>query len=374
MTPTDSDSATDPDRKTGFLDPDHAVPQPWERFAAFLREEGHSFAPAPPPRQFAGGFGNLNYLIELDGATHVLRTPPPGPLPPGANDMNREYRVLSRIWKAFPLAPRALVFGEAGVLEHPFFIMEYRQGRVIGGTMPADMAGQGGAVGDMLISVLAEFHAVDPAAVDLDTLGKPDGFLARGVAGWIKRCGVASADIYPDGAPPASAREIGAWLEAQTIPEGDVTLLHNDFKLDNIVLKKGAPGNPGSAEPIAVLDWDMCTRGDPLFDLGTLLSYWTEPGDPQAMHDLNQMPTADPTAGFVSREAAVAAYAKATGRDVSDFVFYRVLTMFKLCVIFLQLYARHKRGDVRDPRYEPFGGLAEAMLDFTLDIARGRAF
>lgn len=369
MTPDDSAPATDPESKTGFLDPDHAVPQPWDKLADYLKSKGHAFAADPPPRQFAGGFGNLNYLIELDGAPHVLRTPPPGPLPPGANDMNREHRVLSRLWRKFPLAPKAVVFGEAGVLEHPFFAMEYRQGRVIGGTLPDDMAGQGGAIGDMLISVLADFHGVDPASVDLDTLGKPDGFLARGVAGWIKRCGVASADIYPGGEPPASAREIGAWLEAQKIPDGDVTLLHNDFKLDNVIL-----ANDGTATPIAVLDWDMCTRGDPLFDLGTLLSYWTEPGDPQAMHDLNQMPTATPGAGFANREDAVAAYARAAGRDVSDFVFYRVLTMFKLGVIFQQLYARHKRGDVRDPRYEPFGALADGILDFTVDIARGRAF
>ena len=140
--------------------------------------------------------------------------------------------------------------------------------------------------------------------------------------------------------------------------------MHADFKLDNLIL------HPQTLEPLALLDWDMSTRGDPLFDLATLLSYWTEAGDPPAMHDLGQMPTAG--YGFPSRDEVVQAYASATGRDVSNFAFYRVLCMFKLSVVFMQLHARYRRGATTDPRYRRFGELSHGLLEFTHDLAQGR--
>lgn len=352
-----------------FVDPAVQATQPWERLAAHLRQHGHDFAPEPPPRQFAGGFGNLNYLIELDGKPAVLRRPPAGPLPPGGNDMTREHRVLSRLGRAFPLVPRTLHFSaDESVLGAPFFIMEYRPGLVVRAELPPSLAGQGEALSHMLVDILATLHAIDPASVDLADLGRPDGFLERAVAGWIKRAGVAAADIYDDGRPPAPAREVAAWLEAATVPKGDVALLHNDFKLDNVILDPVAL----PPRPIAVLDWDQCTRGDPLFDLATLLSYWTEPGDPPAMHALRQMPTAAP--GFLSRREVVELYARATGRDISAFRFHRVLAMMKLGVIFLQLYARYKRGTTRDPRYRELGRIGDGIFEFALDVARERVF
>ena len=116
----------------------------------------------------------------------------------------------------------------------------------------------------------------------------------------------------------------------------------------------------------------MCTRGDPLFDLATLLSYWVEPGDPEFMRELKQMPLAE--AGFLSREEAAERYARTTGRDLSDFVFQRVLAMFKLGVVFLQLHRRYRRGQAADERYAGFRKLAEGVLDFTLEISAGRKF
>ncbi|MBT5415530.1 MAG: phosphotransferase family protein, partial [Rhodospirillaceae bacterium] len=154
-----------------------------------------AFEPTPTPPQFAGGFGNLNYRVEIDGRPMVLRRPPAGPLPPGGNDMGREHRVLSRLWRAFPLAPRATLFCEdEAVLGAPFFVMEYRPGLVVRGDLPPVLHGRGAALGRMMIETLAAFQAVDPAAVDLDTLGRPDGFLERAVEGWIKRIHVATDD------------------------------------------------------------------------------------------------------------------------------------------------------------------------------------
>ena len=278
-----------------FFAPEHQQPQDWGKLAGWLAERGHAFAPDPPPRQFAGGFGNLNFLIEMDGTACVLRRPPLGPLPPGANDMGREYKVLSGLWRAFPLAPKAHVFcDDPAVLGAPFFIMEYRPGLVVRDVLPPALAGKGVALSAMLIDVLADFQRVDPEAVGLDGLGHPEGFLGRAVAGWVKRFHVAAQDVYADKPVPAAADELIGWLLAQPIPEGRTTLLHNDYKLNNIILKPEAP-----IEPLALLDWDMCTRGDPLFDFATLLSYWAEPersaGNPRSRPDaLDPGPVAGP--------------------------------------------------------------------------------
>lgn len=366
-----ADSASTPTPAEGagiFLDHAHRAEQPWARLAEHLAAHGMHFAPEPAPQQFAGGFGNLNYLVSVDGVAAVLRRPPAGPLPPGGNDMAREHRVLSRLWRAFPLAPRSLHFcADETVLGAPFFIMDYRPGLVVRGDLPPAVAGRGRELSKMLVDVLTRLHAVDPAAVDLDELGRPAGFLGRAVAGWIKRARVAAADIYDDGRLPAAARDVADWLDSRPPPVGGVSLLHNDYKLDNIILDPAAP-----TRPLAVLDWDMCTRGDPLFDLATLLSYWVMPDDPPVMHALHQMPTAE--GDFLSREQVVARYAEATGRDVSDFLFYRVLAAFKLAVIFQQIYARHCRGTTRDPRVQRLGPLGEGLFAFAHDIARGRAF
>jgi len=322
-------------------------------------------AESEAPRQFAGGVGNLNYLLRLDGRDMVLRRPPMGPIPAGANDMKREHRILSGLWRAFPLAPRSLHYcPDDAVLGAHFLIMEYRPGVVIGNALAEALArkpGIGGALADMMLRVLADLHRVDPARADLADFGRPAGFLMRTIEGWAKRVAVAT-----DGNPPAVATALTAWLRDSLVLEQAPALLHNDFKLDNVVL------DPSSLAPVAVLDWDMGSRGDPLFDLATLLSYWTEADDPAAMHDLGQMPTA--AHGFPSRREIVARYAALTGRDVSNMVFYRVLTMFKLGVVFLQLYARHRRGVTSDPRFAGFGRLADGLLDFAYDIARGRAF
>jgi len=354
----------------GFLVPGAAQPQDWASLAEYLKTQGFAFAPDPVPKQFAGGMGNLNYLIELDGTPCVLRRPPPGPLPPGANDMGREHRVLSRLWEKFPLAPRAFHFcDDEAVWEKPFFIMEYRTGRVVrGGELPVDLTGHEGAISERLVGGLAGLHAIDPAAVNLDTLGRPEGFLERTVGGWRKRCAIAAEDVYDDKAPPASAREVGDWLQANLIPESGTTLLHNDYKLDNVMWSEGAP----PPDPVAIFDWDQCTRGDPLFDLGALLSYWTEDGDPEPYRSLDQMPTKNP--GWPGRREVVELYAAASGRDVSDILFHRVLGMMKLGVIFLQLYARYCRGETRDPRYADLGQFGDCMFEFTVDIIKGRAF
>ena len=348
-----------------FRPPGDVVAQDWPALAHRLAEDGHDLDPTVPPRQFAGGFGNMNYLLRLDGHWAVLRRPPLGPLPPGANDMGREYRVIAGLSPVLPLVPRPLHFcDDETVLGRPFLIMEYRPGMVIGADIPKayrDRTDIGGVLSAQMIDFLAALHAVDPEDADLADLGRPAGFLDRAVSGWAKRARVATDD-----SPPASIRDLVRWLGENLVEGLPPTLLHNDFKLDNMIL------DPADLSPVAVVDWDMGSRGDPLFDLATLLSYWVEPGDPQAMHDIDQMPTAGH--GFPGRRTVVDAYAERTGRDVSDILFYRVLAAFKLGVVFLQLHARYRRGETDDARYADFGRIGEELLDFAWDIANRRAF
>ena len=345
------------------------VPQDWARLSAYLASQQLRFDAEPAPRQFAGGFANLNYLIRIDGVEAVLRRPPMGPLPPGAYDMGRESKILSRLWERFALAPRALhLCLDVEVLGAPFQITEYRRGISFRDTLPAPLAGNakvGALLGKMMIEVLSELHSVDPAAVGLGELGKPQGFLERAVEGWLKRAHLA-VDGWASVRTTQLIAELSAWLRRHRVSDGAPVLLHNDFKLDNLLL------NPDTLVPVAVLDWDQGTRGDGLFDLATLLSYWTEAGDPEVMHRMQQMPTAQP--GFPSRRQAAEAYARASGRDLSNIRFYRVLAQFKTAVIFQQLHARWRAGATQDARYAELGILAEDLLEFAHDISSDRFF
>jgi aminoglycoside phosphotransferase (APT) family kinase protein len=349
-----------------FRDAASTTPIDRARLAAHLAGVGLPLDAATPIRQFASGFANINYLLRAGGRPLVLRRPPSGELPPGAHDMAREHRILSRLWKALPLAPESVHLCEdRAVIGVPFQLIEYRPGVVLKGSDTAPFAGRpevAARVGAMLVETLGAVHAVEPAAVGLETLGKPAGFVARQIEGWIgraRRIGEQQPTVN------ALADEIGRWLAAARLGERPATLLHSDFKLDNLIL------DPATLAPRAIVDWDMGTRGDPLFDLATMTSYWTEPGDPACMHRMEQMPTA--MAGFPTRAEVVAAYGRATGRDVSDWPAMRVLAQFKLAVVFLQLEALNRRGENRNPRFAHLDGLGEELLLFTRDVATGRA-
>jgi aminoglycoside phosphotransferase (APT) family kinase protein len=339
------------------------VPQDWPRLAEYLAGHDMALDLTATPRQFSGGFANLNYRLLLDHAPVVLRQPPAGPMPAGANDMGREYRILSRMWRGFDLAPRGLHLCEdTDVLGAPFLIMEHRCGIVLGGTLPDAIAARprvGEALAERLIAALTRLHDVDAASVDLDTLGRPEGFLGRQTTGWTRRGEAAWEEELP-----TSVARLVDWLAANAVTDGAPVLLHNDFKLDNLIL------NAETLDPVAVIDWDLGTRGDPLWDLAVLLSYWAEPGDPAAMLQLNQMPTSGH--GFPNRAEVIQAYAIATGRRVGEIRYHRVLAIFRVAVVFRQLYRRWRIAGVGDAGFERFGELADGLLDFGLDVAEER--
>ena len=346
-----------------FSEVTQSIAQDWASLEHYLARRGIELGPGPP-RQFAGGYGNLNYLIEIDGEPAVLRRPPAGPLPSGGNDMAREYRILSSLWREYPLAPRAMLFcDEACVLGAPFQIIEYRPGMVIRDTLPPDLAGRpevGMLLSRQLVETLAALHAVDPAQVGLETLGRPAGFLARTVDGWAARS-VAVADLID----PLALSGVVDWLRRRVPADATPSLIHSDFKLDNMIL------TPKTLAPVAVIDWDMGTRGDPLWDLAVLLSYWVEPEDPACLHRIRQMPTVQP--GFWRRNEILAAYLRLSCREVGDFAFYRVLSLLRSAVVFLQLYDRFRRSPGQNMRCAEFDTLGRELIDHAFEIIRARA-
>ena len=346
-----------------FRRAEDSVPQEWNSLARHLACHGLVLGPARP-RQFAGGYGNLNYLVEIDGEQAVLRRPPAGPLPPGANDMAREHRILSSLWRQYPLAPRALFFcSEASVLGAPFLIIEYRPGIIIRDKLPAELALRpetGTVLSRHLVESLARLHAVEAEQVGLGTLGRPAGFLARTVEGWAARCAAVADPISP-----LVFTEVVAWLRCRVPADASPSLIHSDFKLDNTIL------DPETLAPAAVIDWDMGTRGDPLWDLAVMLSYWVEPEDPDCLHRMRQMPTAQP--GFWRRHEVLAAYLRLTSRPAEDFAFYRVLSVFRSAVVFLQLYDRYRRAPGLNMGNADFDALGRDLLDYAFEITRGRA-
>ena len=335
------------------------------RLGAYLQHIGMALDTTEPIRQFGTGLANINYRLTAGGRRLVLRRPPDGDLPPGAHDMAREHGILSRLWQALPLAPESVhLCQDKTVIGVPFQLIDYRPGLVIKGDDTSQFAGKpeiAARTGRMLVETLVAIHKVDVASVGLQDLGKPEGFVARGIKGWRGR----AERLAPPGETGQLCREIGAWLAVQPVRERPAVLLHSDFKLDNLIV------DPDTLAPRAIVDWDMGTRGDPLFDLATMLSYWVEPGDPDVMHDLKQMPTAAP--GFQTRTEIVADYARLTSTDVSDFQVFRVLAMYKLAVVLLQLHALWQRGAAKGDDYARLDRIALGLLQLTHDVAQGRA-
>ncbi|MDH4365185.1 MAG: phosphotransferase family protein [Acidimicrobiia bacterium] len=313
--------------------------------------------------QFPNGSANLTYLIAFGGsalgassspaanvpdhaaggAELVLRRPPFGTIAPGAHDMRREHKVLSRLWQHWDKAPRAYLFcDDHSVAGADFFVMERRRGEVIRGVIPPsmrDLPNVAHRLSMALVDAIAEFHLLDPQTCDLADLGKPDGFMSRQVSGWHKRWELVADERHHEAMCAIHDR-----LEAAVPEPQRVSLVHNDLKLDNAMF---ATGDPDTV--VAFFDWDMTTLGDPLADLGTLLNYWPDPADPvdvrRAGHDgMTRM-------GLAPRAEIVARYGERTGFDVSQASWYEAFAQWKTGVVIQQLHHRWKMGNSSNERH-----------------------
>ena len=345
---------------------DTAPIRPEERFdedraAGYLRRALPELLGAGELRfdQFPGGAANLTYRVVSDDTELVLRRAPLGEVAKGGHDMEREYRVLSRLWQLYDRAPRAYHFcADPEVLGKPFFVMERRHGHVVRSSWPdpyREDPERRGAAAAGLVAALAELHLVDPAAVGLADLGRPDGFVGRQVQGWKRRWEAAATRAVP-------AMDEAAELLERRIPEPQTAvILHNDFKLDNTMLDD-------AGTVTTVLDWDMATIGDPLVDLGTLLAYWADPSDPTFLifGEIAVSP-----AGEMRRDEVVDMYAAITGCDVSAIAYYEGLALYRIAVIIEQIYARYVAGATSDERFARFEPLAPLLADAAVAALAG---
>ena len=326
----------------------------------YLRDHFPGAAGPLEVEQFPGGHSNLTYLLRYETTEFVLRRPPLGPVPPKAHDMSREYRVLSALWPVFPPAPRPyLLCEDPAIIGTPFYVMERRRGIVVRREEPAQWKGDHAVrrrASEAMVDVMVALHAVDYASIGLGSLGRPEGFLERQVKGWAERW-----ERAKDRELPAITR-LARWLAERIPAPRDATLVHGDLKLDNTMLDSGDPGRVA-----AVFDWEMCTTGDPLVDLGYLLSFWPEPGDPEARREATNPLTAQP--GWYTRAEIVRRYAEKTGRDVSRTAFYEVFALYKTAVVIQQIYIRWKRGQTRDERFSRFDERAASVARVALELA-----
>ena len=309
---------------------------------SYLNQHLPQYAGELSVQQFPGGASNLTYAIQLGDKRLVLRRPPFGPKIKSAHDMFREYNLFTKLIHTYNKVPTPLLFCEdESIIGREFYIMERIEGVILRSTMPKKMQPKPAlmkGIAQSLIKTFVELHAVDYKAVGLSELGRPKGYNERQVSGWTRRYFNAKTDEIPE------IEKVSYWLVKNTLPESDYCLIHNDYKYDNVVLDSEDWTNI-----IAILDWEMCTLGDPLMDLGTSICYWTNPDDPDWAKQFALSPTT--LLGNPSRGEVVDIYTKASGRDVSNIVFYYVFGLFKISVVVQQLYKRYKTGHSKNPRF-----------------------
>ena len=337
-----SDSSdTKPVRPSEHLDWDALASYARPKLAAVLGDGFHE-SPSLTVEQFHGGHSNLTYLLRFGDQEFVMRRPPFGPLALKAHDMAREYHILEAVHTVFPLAPRSFVLCEdQSIIGSIFYIMERRHGLVVRFDEPPELANRPAErrrVSEAMVAALATLHMVDISAPNLLSLGKPAGFVERQVSGWGERWKRSQTSELPE------MDMLASWLTTH-LPSDPArpTLVHGDFKLDNVMLDKDDLGRI-----VAVFDWEMSAVGDPLVDLGILLCYWVHTAAPSQRDALTSV-TNRP--GWFTREEILERYAEQTGFDLANITFYEVFAVFKLTVVLQQIFFRYHRGQTDDPRF-----------------------
>lgn len=293
----------------------------------------------------AGGRSNLTYEVTDGTKSWVVRRPPLGHVLATAHDMRREYQVITALRDTdVPVPPAYALCSDADVLGAPFYVMAkvdgiaYRTAEQIAPLGPARVQ----AIAERMIDTLALLHAVDPGAVGLGEFGRPEGFLARQVRRWKKQLDASRSR------PVAGIDELHALLAADPPDGGDATIVHGDYRLDNILVD-------ANDQLAAIVDWEMATLADPLTDVGLLIVY-------QRMDRLGEGPMASDAPGYPSEAEVLARYAERSGRDLSGLGFYIALASFKLAVILEGIHFRYVHGQTVGEGFENIGVLVEPLV------------
>ena len=318
------------------------------RLNSFLALEVSKLPAVVAVEQFPGGFSNLTYLLRTRGGELVLRRAPHGVAKGTAHDMAREYCILGVLGAKGIPAPRPVVLCEDdSILGTPFYVMERVRGLILRGTpREAPSAEAMRRLSESFVDVLVSIHETDSGDPAVAALGKPGGYVARQVRGWGKRWEASRTSALP------AMDRTAAWLDAHQPADSAETLVHNDFKYDNLVLD---PADPSRV--VAVLDWEMATVGDPLLDVGTSLAYWVESADHPAFLSLGLGATS--LAGNFTREELWTRYLQKSDRALTDPTFYYAFGLFKVAVIAQQIYFRFRQGLTTDER---FAGLGDVVM------------
>jgi aminoglycoside phosphotransferase (APT) family kinase protein len=299
--------------------------------------------------RFTGGNSNLTYLVKGPRREFVLKREPPGEKARGAYDMRREFRMLKSLKPHYPLAPEAALLCEDGtVLGGVFVLMERVDGLIVRDADTATEALPRQFMG--LIDALAALHAIDVEGAGLAGLARPEGYRRRQTEGWCNRFQVASEQ------PVGPSARVIAWLLANipTDPER-ASVIHNDFKMDNLVWRTDSPDRLAG-----VLDWEMATLGDPLMDLACTLSFWNETSDPAPLRALRAMPSAHP--GVPSRREALDRYLSQAKASMAEFTFYRCFGLFRRATIEQQKFRRFASGASQDERFRNLDESVRVLL------------
>ncbi|MGC2527102.1 MAG: phosphotransferase family protein [Candidatus Acidiferrum sp.] len=312
-------------------------------------------------RQYPSGHSNLTYSLRFGAKEFVLRRPPFGSKVKSAHDMSREFRVLSKLHAVYDPAPEVLHYcDDPSVIGAPFYLMQPIHGVILRRDPPPGLdfsSETARRLSGSFVENLVCLHRVDYLAAGLSDLGKPQGYLERQVSGWTERYYGSKTHDYPE------VEKICAWMQQHMPATNAISLVHNDYKYDNVVLDA-----TDITKIVGVLDWEMCTIGDPLTDLGTALAYWVDATDTVELQQNRWGPTTFP--GSFTREEFVRYYAQKTGCDASQITFYLVFSRFKLAVIVQQIYFRYHQGLTHDERFASMPGRIKILLRASLQCAQ----
>lgn len=321
----------------------------------WLREQdGFQVTGLPEVRQFAGGASNLTYLLRYPSRDLILRRPPAGTKAASAHDMAREFGIQRALAPVYPYVPKMVgLCQDRSVIGSDFYVMERIAGTILRSRIPPELGLDATATRQLCLSAidrLVELHRIDVQATGLVALGKGPGYVGRQVEGWSRRYRAARTWNVP------SFERVMRWLAAHQPADAGEVLIHNDFRLDNLVL---APGDPQRI--VGVLDWEMATVGDPLMDLGGALAYWVQADDDRFMRAaLRRQPSDAP--GMLTRAQVVQSYCARTGLPIEDWIFYEVFGLFRLATIAQQIYQRYHLRQTRNPAFRHYW-LAVRYLD-----------
>ncbi len=330
---------------------DEAIDQP--NLEAWFSEHIRGAAPPLSFERISGGRSNLTYAVADEAGTHwALRRPPLGKRLASAHDMAREHRIISALQETdVPVPPVAGLCEDDSVNGAPFFVMEFVDGPILRSRSEAEQSfdeDQRRSIGERVVDTLVAIHGTDPDRVGLGDLGRREDYVARQLRRWHGQWVKSKTHEVP------LIDDVHSRLEARIPEQGRATIVHGDYRLDNMILSE-------AGEVVAVVDWELCTLGDPLADLGMLLVYWSEAGD--ELTPLFEAPTT--AAGFLARDEVRDRYARLSGRDVSGIDFYVALAWWKLGIILQGVYARYAAGQYGEPDegYEQFGKIVERLAE-----------